>query len=274
MAPTGVEPPIGIGYGAAPESRAVGQRLAGDLELAPVALAGAGVVHLRAEQQRQQLVADRRRRPVAGQHEMNVEPEHRSGGCGHAAMVGLRRAHRHERPCARGERRAAQELQLAGLVAAHAEPVRSSRLTHNRTPPGSSGRARVESAALPAARDRVRRTPSHATRRHSRRPVLHPAWATMVRHMATTDWNPTLRGEFDKPYWRDLQQFVTVEREQHVVYPPHPAGVHRAAPHAVCRHAGDDPRPGSVPRPASGARFVFLGARRRGDPSLAGQHPS
>jgi uracil-DNA glycosylase len=40
--------------------------------------------------------------------------------------------------------------------------------------------------------------------------------------MATTDWNPILRGEFDKPYWRDLQQFVTAERQRHTVYPSHP----------------------------------------------------
>ena len=39
--------------------------------------------------------------------------------------------------------------------------------------------------------------------------------------MATTDWNPILRGEFDKPYWRDLQQFVAAERRRHTVYPPH-----------------------------------------------------
>ncbi len=38
--------------------------------------------------------------------------------------------------------------------------------------------------------------------------------------MTTTDWNPILRSEFDKPYWRELQDFVTQERSQHVVYPP------------------------------------------------------
>jgi len=38
--------------------------------------------------------------------------------------------------------------------------------------------------------------------------------------MATTDWNPILRGEFEKPYWRDLQQFVYEERQSHDVYPP------------------------------------------------------
>jgi uracil-DNA glycosylase len=37
----------------------------------------------------------------------------------------------------------------------------------------------------------------------------------------TTDWNPLLRGEFDKPYWKNLQAFVAAERRQHSVYPPH-----------------------------------------------------
>ena len=39
--------------------------------------------------------------------------------------------------------------------------------------------------------------------------------------MTTTDWNPILRSEFDKPYWRDLQEFVHTERTRHEVYPPH-----------------------------------------------------
>ena len=36
-----------------------------------------------------------------------------------------------------------------------------------------------------------------------------------------TDWNPLLRGEFDKPYWRELQDFVRAERDRHQVFPPH-----------------------------------------------------
>ncbi len=35
-----------------------------------------------------------------------------------------------------------------------------------------------------------------------------------------TDWNPLLRGEFDKPYWPLLQRFVADERQQGEVYPP------------------------------------------------------
>jgi len=35
----------------------------------------------------------------------------------------------------------------------------------------------------------------------------------------TTDWNPLLRAEFDKPYWSTLQTFVTEERRNHTVYP-------------------------------------------------------
>ena len=35
----------------------------------------------------------------------------------------------------------------------------------------------------------------------------------------TTDWNPLLRGEFEKPYWKQLQAFVDNERRRHTVYP-------------------------------------------------------
>ncbi|HZM29262.1 MAG TPA: uracil-DNA glycosylase [Acidimicrobiales bacterium] len=35
-----------------------------------------------------------------------------------------------------------------------------------------------------------------------------------------TDWNPVLRGEFTKPYWAELQQYVAAERARAVVYPP------------------------------------------------------
>lgn len=38
--------------------------------------------------------------------------------------------------------------------------------------------------------------------------------------MATTDWNPVLRGELDKAYWAELQAFVRSERQHAVVYPP------------------------------------------------------
>jgi len=37
---------------------------------------------------------------------------------------------------------------------------------------------------------------------------------------ATTDWNPLLRSEFDKPYWQELQDFVRAERSRGAVYPP------------------------------------------------------
>ncbi|MEM8619689.1 MAG: uracil-DNA glycosylase [Actinomycetota bacterium] len=50
--------------------------------------------------------------------------------------------------------------------------------------------------------------------------------------MPTTDWNPLLRAEFDKPYWATLQDFVRAERQRATVYPPHPevfAALHRTA---------------------------------------------
>ena len=36
-----------------------------------------------------------------------------------------------------------------------------------------------------------------------------------------TDWNPILNGEFAKPYWTELQQFVYAERSEQAVFPPH-----------------------------------------------------
>ena len=37
----------------------------------------------------------------------------------------------------------------------------------------------------------------------------------------TTDWNPVLRGELEKPYWQRLMAFVHQERTHHQVFPPH-----------------------------------------------------
>ena len=37
----------------------------------------------------------------------------------------------------------------------------------------------------------------------------------------TTDWNPVLRGEFVKPYWSELMEFVAGERASQMVFPPH-----------------------------------------------------
>src|SRR4051812_27189728 len=37
---------------------------------------------------------------------------------------------------------------------------------------------------------------------------------------ARTDWNPLLRGEFEKPYWAELQAFVDEERSRFQVFPP------------------------------------------------------
>jgi uracil-DNA glycosylase len=38
--------------------------------------------------------------------------------------------------------------------------------------------------------------------------------------VTTTDWNPILKAEFAKPYWRELQTFVSGERAHHTVFPP------------------------------------------------------
>lgn len=38
--------------------------------------------------------------------------------------------------------------------------------------------------------------------------------------MATTDWNPLLRSEFEEQYWISLQSFVKAERQLGPVFPP------------------------------------------------------
>ncbi len=73
----------------------------------------------------------------------------------------------------------------------------------------------------------------------------------------TTDWNPVLRGEFEQPYWDELQRFVAEERAQHTVYPPAAdvfAALHRT-PYADVKVLilGQDPYHG--PRQAHGLCF-------------------
>ena len=73
----------------------------------------------------------------------------------------------------------------------------------------------------------------------------------------STDWNPLLRAEFEKPYWRDLQTFVDDERANHTVYPSREhvfAALHHT-PYADTRVVilGQDPYHG--PRQAHGLCF-------------------
>jgi uracil-DNA glycosylase len=75
-----------------------------------------------------------------------------------------------------------------------------------------------------------------------------------------TDWNPVLRAEFVKPYWRELQAFVAEERQRATVYPHHD-DVFRAlhlTPHADTRVLilGQDPYHG--PGQAHGLCFSVL----------------
>jgi uracil-DNA glycosylase len=91
--------------------------------------------------------------------------------------------------------------------------------------------------------------------------------------MATTDWNPILRGELDKPYWQELQQFVAAERRRATIYPPHDevfAALHLTSYESTrVMILGQDPYHG--PQQAHGLCFSV----RRGvriPPSLANIH--
>ena len=119
----------------------VGDRLAGDLEFAPVMVRGAGVVELRPEQHRQQLVAGRftAGRFVAGQDEVHLETQPGPGGRRHPAVVRLGGADRDERLGVRVERGATQELELARLVAAAPEAAEVVTLHQQSRPAGKVG---------------------------------------------------------------------------------------------------------------------------------------
>lgn len=72
-----------------------------------------------------------------------------------------------------------------------------------------------------------------------------------------TDWNPVLRGEFAKPYWLQLQQFVADQRVRYTVFPADQqvfAALH-LTPYANTRVVilGQDPYHG--PRQAHGLCF-------------------
>lgn len=72
-----------------------------------------------------------------------------------------------------------------------------------------------------------------------------------------TDWNPLLRGEFDKPYWSELQAFLDNERSTGTVYPPADevfSALH-LTPHAAVKVVilGQDPYHG--PDQANGLAF-------------------
>ena len=119
----------------------ISEGVGGDHQLTPVALGGAGVVQLGAEQDRQELVAGRALGTLARQHEMHLDAEHGAGGRRQPAVVRLGGADGHERACAGDDRLAAQELQLADLVATHAEAGQVVALDPQPLPAGQFGPA-------------------------------------------------------------------------------------------------------------------------------------
>ena len=69
------------------------------------------------------------------------------------------------------------------------------------------------------------------------RPVADDYVRDPRRAMAITDWNPLLRGEFDKPYWKELQAFVAASANERPSFPTR-RSFRRAAPHAVRGSSG------------------------------------
>lgn len=52
----------------------------------------------------------------------------------------------------------------------------------------------------------------------TRGPASGPTYYRLVA--PKTDWNPLLSGEFTKPYWSELMEYVAEQRSKYQVYPP------------------------------------------------------
>ena len=195
-------------------------------------------------------------------------PEHGTGRGRHPAVVRLRGTDRHERTRLRRQRAAPhRNSSLRALLPPMPSPVRSSRLTHSRAPPGSCG---PRSSGVGKGR-RAGPAGGDRTRSHVQAAMLG---RRMKRPMATTDWNPILRGEFAKPYW---QRAAAVRRRRARSATRLPAAPTTCSPPSTSRRTpmirvmilGQDPYHG--PRQAHGLCFSV----RRGvavPPSLLNIH--
>ena len=76
-------------------------------------------------------------------------------------------------------------------------------------------------------------------------------------------WKRELAGEFAKPYWAELQEFVAKERDEYTVYPPEDEVYTAFKLTPYRRRARLPSRPGSLSGPGPGARTLFLGQAGR-----------
>lgn len=142
-------------------------------------------------------------------------------------MIRLTRTDGDERPRTIAYGVTAQELEFAGLVAAHAQAGEVVAF-HPQPNTVADERAAFEWCGQSGQSDARYAVPfgeafSGEIRRHASR-----LRDDVESHMAdcqdepvpTTDWNPILRAEFDEPYWAELQSFVADERSRGPVYPP------------------------------------------------------
>ena len=90
--------------------------------------------------------------------------------------------------------------------------------------------------------------------------------------MLPESWRGVLGEELQKPYFKELTEFVEEERAKGPVYPPREEvfAALDATPYDQVKVL--DPRPGPVPRRGPGPRPVLLGPARGEDPALAAQH--
>ena len=157
---------------------------------------------------------------------------------------------------------------LRALLPPAPSPVRSSRLIHNRAPPGSSGPRSSGVGSVAKATRGTRSSPSG-------RAVTAACSRARCRQERRGGEDRLEPGAASRVLQAVLVRPASVRPGGARASPRVPAaggGVRRTPPDALRRHPRRHPRPGPLPRPRAGPRPVLLRARRRRPAAVTRQH--
>jgi endonuclease-3 len=110
------------------------------------------------------------------------------------------------------------------VVAAAAARTKKSKAAPAKQAKAKAGKARATASASAAAP--VKAVPAKAAKEPAAKPAKAPAAAPAkpavpaLQAQLPADWQQVLASEFEKPYFRQLQEFVAAERKAHTVFPP------------------------------------------------------
>ena len=86
------------------------------------------------------------------------------------------------------------------------------------------------------------------------------------------EWDALLADEIQKDYYLKLRQFLISEYTTRRIYPPMEDIFQCSAAYFLQRRKGCYTRSGSLPRPRTGARYVFLSKKGNSAASVIAEH--